>query len=231
MNERHRREWELAHYMIQASRDLGHDIGNLLSTIVGLSQLELSTAEDETLREDLSAILESARQAGKLAKQLQQYGQMRVEEGDPVDVGLLVTGIGDEARSLWKDRPQIQQIRLAMEIQEDMPPARVDETDLREALLRVVINAVEAMPQGGTLTIRAQADPHQVSIMVKDTGPGMDMETLRQAEEAFFTTKEAPHEGLGLSVARGVALRYGGSLELASTTDEGTSVSIHLPHI
>jgi signal transduction histidine kinase len=229
LSERHRREWELAHYMIQVANTVGHDIGNLLSTIVGRSQLALAAAQDETLREDLNAILESARQGAQLSKQLQRYGQMREEERDPVDVGRLVMGIGDGARSLWKDRPQIRQIRLVMEIQEDMLPILGNEADLREALLRMVTNAVEAMPEGGTLTLRAQAYPQEVSIAVEDAGPGMDLETLRRAKEAFFTTKGAPHEGLGLSVATGIALRHGGTLELASTPDDATSVSLHLP--
>jgi two-component system NtrC family sensor kinase len=228
--ERRSREWELAHYLVQVANDVGHDIGNALSTIVGRSQLALAATKDETLREDLTAILESARQGSQLTRQLQRYAQMRKEEFDPVDVSQLVVGIGDRVRSLWKDRPQTQQIHLVMEIQEDLPPILGNEADLHEALLCIVTNAVEAMSNEGTLTLRALAYPEEVSIVVEDTGPGMEMETLRRAKEAFFTTKGAPHEGLGLSVATGIALRHGGALELASTPGEVTAVSLHLPH-
>jgi len=132
-------------------------------------------------------------------------------------------------------------VRIAVDIPDDLPPVRIDRNQFELALLNLGLNARDAMPSGGTLTISARPVdgariPEKlergsyVRLSVADNGAGMDAETLKRASEPFFTTKPVGKgSGLGLSMVHGLILQSGGALQIVSRPDEGTIVSLWLP--
>lgn len=132
-------------------------------------------------------------------------------------------------------------VRIAVDVPLDLPSIRIDRNQLELALLNLGLNARDAMPNGGELTIKARTaegpdrpdllNPGSyVRLSVSDTGTGMDAETLRRASEPFFSTKPAGKgSGLGLSMVHGLTLQSGGAMQIVSHPDEGTTVSLWLP--
>ena len=131
-------------------------------------------------------------------------------------------------------------VRIEVEIPADLPPIRIDRNQFELALLNLGVNARDAMPEGGRLSVRARiadgeppeglASGPYVIVSVADTGVGMDAETLKRASEPFFTTKGAGYgSGLGLSMVQGLTLQSGGAMRIASRRGEGCTVSLWLP--
>src|SRR4029077_13201874 len=110
-----------------------------------------------------------------------------------------------------------------------VPPAVGETAPVREALLNLLLNAMEAMPEGGRATVKTWVEGNQVRCAVTDTGVGMSDDVRRRALQPFFTTKGPKSTGLGLSVAYGAVQRYGGALEIDSPPEGGTTVTISLP--
>ena len=157
----------------------------------------------------------------------------------PVDINHLVQEVLDLTRARWSDMPQQRGIviQVRTELKPDVPPLAGIESEVREALLNLVFNAVDAMPDGGTLTLRTEVDhdaretgaPQNVCVEVKDTGVGMDEETRRRCLEPFFTTKGERGTGLGLAMVYGVAQRLNAELEIDSEVGTGTVVRLTFP--
>ena len=154
----------------------------------------------------------------------------------PVDLSVLVQQVIDLTRARWSDMPQQRGIviELRLELGQNLPPVAGIESEIREALINLVFNAVDAMPEGGTLTIRtkateSQAKTRQVDVEVADTGVGMDEETRRRCLEPFFTTKGERGTGLGLAMVYGVMRRHNADIEMESAIGQGTTVRLALP--
>jgi anti-sigma regulatory factor (Ser/Thr protein kinase) len=146
-------------------------------------------------------------------------------------------------RARWSDMPQERGvvIETVADLDPDLPHIAAAENEIREALTNLIFNAVDAMPDGGTLTIRtssseAERGPHdggppvgQVHIEVRDTGRGMDEETRRRCLEPFFTTKGERGTGLGLAMVYGIVQRHSADIEIESAPGQGTTVRITRP--
>ncbi|HKW84575.1 MAG TPA: ATP-binding protein, partial [Burkholderiaceae bacterium] len=159
----------------------------------------------------------------------------------PVRLNQLVQQVVDLTRARWSDMP-LQRgavIRLEIELAPDLPALLGVESEVREALINLVFNAVDAMPEGGVLTLRtrgaaavsqppSQPASHAV-VEVIDTGVGMDEDTRRRCLEPFFTTKGERGTGLGLAMVYGVAQRHGAEVEIDSALGRGTTVRLHFP--
>jgi CheY-like chemotaxis protein/anti-sigma regulatory factor (Ser/Thr protein kinase) len=150
----------------------------------------------------------------------------------PVDLNLLVEHVVDLTRARWSDMAQQRGavIDLKRELDPDLPKIAAVESQIRDALVNLVFNAVDAMPTGGPLTIRtriAAGSRGQVVVLeVADRGVGMDEETRRRCLEPFFTTKGERGTGLGLAMVYGVAQRHGANLEIDSRPGKGTVVRL-----
>jgi CheY-like chemotaxis protein/anti-sigma regulatory factor (Ser/Thr protein kinase) len=154
----------------------------------------------------------------------------------PVDISALVQQVVDLARARWSDMPQQRGIviDLRLELGHNLPPVAGIESEIREALINLVFNAVDAMPEGGKLTIRTKATDglaktRQVDVEVADSGVGMDEETRRRCLEPFFTTKGERGTGLGLAMVYGVMRRHNADIEMESAIGEGTTVRLRFP--
>jgi len=144
----------------------------------------------------------------------------------------------DLTRARWSDMP-LQRgivIEVGTDLAADLPAIMGVESEIREALINLILNAVDAVPNGGVLTVRTKAangaagpEHGHVQVEVADTGAGMDEETRRRCLEPFFTTKGERGTGLGLAMVYGVVQRHGGDVEIESTPGQGTAVCLRFP--
>ena len=134
------------------------------------------------------------------------------------------------ARPLWKDKSESRGITIEVITQlEDVPPIQGSESSLHDILTNLLFNAVDAMPQGGTITIAARIVEDHVQLTFRDTGVGMDEETRTRVFEPFFTTKMDRGSGLGLSTVYKMVAQWGGDIEVESAPGEGTTFILRFP--
>ena len=220
----------------QLTGGVAHDFNNLLTPIVGaLDIAHKSLAGDPRALRLVSGAIQAADRARILVQRLLAFSRRQHLQPQAVDIAGLVDGVADLIhRSIG---PQIE---LRIDIDRDLAPAKVDPNQLELALINLSVNARDAMPDGGTLTIRARAEQvtdHErlddgafIRIDVVDTGEGMDDQVMARAIEPFFTTKDIGEgTGLGLSSVQGLALQSGGELALDSEVGQGTTATLWLP--
>ena len=222
---------ERLHAAGEMAAGVSHNLNNVLATILGPAQiLRRSTAEPQALRE-IEAIIRSARRARDLVQSLhdavQESGEVTLQ---PVRVNQVVQGAVQVAQPRWKDEPESRGLPIAVVTQlEEVPPIKGTVSGLHDILVNLLFNAVDASPEGGTITIATQAVEEGVQLLVSDTGTGMDEETRRRVFEPFFTTKMDVGTGLGLSTIYGTVSRWEGRIEVESTLGEGTTFTLRLP--
>ncbi|TNC71759.1 hybrid sensor histidine kinase/response regulator [Rubellimicrobium roseum] len=222
----------------QLTGGIAHDFNNLLTPIVGsLERAHRKLDQDERTQRLVAGGLQSAERARVLVQRLLTFARRQTLMAQPVDVGTLLDGMHDLiARSIG---PQID---MVVEVAPDLPPAMVDANQLELALLNLAVNARDAMPGGGRLTISAAeeavgsghptglAPGRYVRLAVVDTGVGMSAIILARAVEPFFSTKGmGKGTGLGLSMVHGLAGQSGGRLVLSSRSGQGTRAEVWLP--
>ena len=224
--------------MGQLTGGVSHDFNNLLTPIIGsLDLLQRTGVGSERERRLINGALLSAERAKTLVQRLLAFARRQPLQAEAVDIAALVESMSDLVASTSGPR-----VRLEMEVAPGLPPAKADANQLEMALLNLAVNARDAMPDGGTLTISAETctmeagnrlalDPGTyVRLAVGDTGIGMDEATLVRAIEPFFSTKGVGRgTGLGLSMVHGLAAQLGGSLDIASRLGGGTTVALWLP--
>ena len=244
-----RREREVEAQLLQAQKmeavgrlagGVAHDFNNLLSVVLNAAaSLEAELPTNSELREDVGDIRQAVERGAVLTRQLLAFGRKEVHAPAQVDLHRVVSNVERLlARALGGG--------ARLEVRRAAPDAAAvaDPHQLEQVLVNLVINARDAMPHGGTVTITtgttelapAEADALRVppgryaTLEVADTGVGMDERTLLRAFEPFFTTK-GPHEGTGLGLATvyGIARQSGGAVRLASTPGSGTRVTVLLP--
>lgn len=232
--EAKRRELEIQVQQAQKMDSLGslasgvaHDMNNVLGAILGLATaFRESRPGDSELGHVLDTVTRACDRGRTLVQGLLDFSRKGVSEPLVVDLNALVR---DEVRLL--ERTTLQRVQLAADLEPDLRPVRGDPAALSHALMNLCVNAVDAMPEGGTLGIRTRnVAADQVSLSVVDTGRGMTPDVLARATEPFFTTKPAGKgTGLGLSIVYGTVKAHGGVLELRSTPGRGTTAEIRLP--
>jgi signal transduction histidine kinase/CheY-like chemotaxis protein len=210
---------------------VAHDFNNTLAGILGRAQLLTRTSDPEKIRKGLQIIIKSAEDGARTVKRIQDFArQRRSQDFAPVDAGQLVHEVVEMTRPRWKDSAEAAGVRVRVELLTDARAFCLgDESELREVLVNMIINAVDAMPRGGTLTLAAREEGAQTVISVSDTGCGMSPDVRSRIFDPFFTTKGKAGMGLGLAVSYGIIRRHEGSVEVASEIDRGTTFTIRLP--
>jgi len=224
----------------QLTGGVAHDFNNLLTAIIGNLELLHPRLGDPDQRDLVQEALGAAQDGAKLASQLLAFGRRQPLNPKPADVGSLVSNFAELLR-----RTLGEAVELRIVVAGSAHMAVVDAAQLQNALLNLAINARDAMPRGGRLTIeithvRLDADYAQmypdirtgryVLITVTDTGSGMSEEVRRRAFEPFFTTKHAgAGTGLGLSMVYGFVKQSGGHIQIYSEVGQGTSIRVFLP--
>jgi len=216
---------------------VAHDFNNLLSVIVsGLEILsrEVKSGSGATI---LESMLRAAARGATLTQQLLSFARQQPLRQDKHDLNALVSSFEALLR-----RARHESVSIDLDLQQGLKPVMIDPAQFEAALLNLVTNANDAMPNGGVLTIRTENTAlaaHQVGslpagefvkVTVSDTGTGMAPEVAARAIEPFFTTKElGKGTGMGLSQVHGLVQQSGGDLVLASQTGRGTTISLYLP--
>lgn len=222
----------------QLTGGVAHDFNNLLTPIMGVLELmERRVVDDERTRKLVAGALQSAERARNLVQRLLAFARRQHLETRAVAIGLLIEGMRDLINHSVGPTVAVQ-----FAIEPGLPPVLADPGQLELALLNLAINARDAMPDGGMLTIQAntaRADPtsqrglsegRYVVLSVRDTGFGMDAETLKRCIEPFFTSKGVGQgTGLGLSMVHGMVGQLGGAFDISSAPGEGTTVALWLP--
>ncbi len=218
---------------------VAHDFNNLLMAVLGsLTLLEKRLPDDAQCRRLLQNAVQGAQRGAALTQRLLAFSRRQELKPEAVNLPELVSGMGELLK-----RALGLGVELICEFPSTLPPVLVDSNQLELALLNLALNARDAMPAGGTLTIRAAEETvgegagesslksgAYVRIFICDTGIGMDEATLAKATDPFFTTKgPGKGTGLGLSMVHGLAAQSGGLLRIESAPNEGTTIELCLP--
>jgi PAS domain S-box-containing protein len=222
----------------QLTGGVAHDFNNILAAIVSGIELARRRVSDPAVTRMLGLVLGAADRGAKLTEQLLAFSRKQALNKKPHDVNTLITNFGDLlVRTLGPS------IKLDFQLAQGCPAVMADAPQLETAILNLAINSRDAMPDGGTLTIETRVlpfgspeiPPHvprseYVRLRISDTGKGMDADVASRAFEPFFTTKEVGRgTGLGLSQVWGFAKQHGGSVQIDSEVDRGTTVTVFLP--
>jgi signal transduction histidine kinase/FixJ family two-component response regulator len=222
----------------QLTGGVAHDFNNLLTPITGaLDLLRRRYGDDPRSTRMIDGALLSAERAKTLVQRLLQFARRQTLETHPVSIAELIQGMRDLICSSIG-----RQIELQISVPEDLPPALADPNQLELAILNLCVNARDAMPNGGGLTVvleKVVLDPHTtpalsagtyLRVSVIDTGTGMSEETLARAIEPFYSTKEqGKGTGLGLSMVHGLAAQLNGTFVITSALGKGTRADLYLP--
>lgn len=217
---------------------VAHDINNLLSPIVGgLDLFQRRGGVDARMQRLLDGAMQSAERARVLVQRLLSFARRQPLQAVAIDLHALIQGMAELIDSTSGPR-----ITLQLDLAPDLPAVQADANQLEMAILNLSVNARDAMPDGGRLTITATQEQvgsrHRsglpggtyIRVAVSDTGTGMDEATLKRAIEPFFSTKGVGQgTGLGLSMAHGLAAQLGGALHIRSRVGLGTIVEMWLP--
>jgi CheY-like chemotaxis protein len=211
----------------QLAGGVAHDFNNLLTVIGGNIELALAEVDDPVVKGDLQEVLRSAERATELVRQLLEFSRVDSVEARVVGLNEAVARV---RRLLARLLPENIEIRT--ELAEEQPSILADPGQLEQVLLNLVVNARDAMPAGGVVSICTHADAEIVTLEVSDTGAGMDDFTRERIFNPFFTTK-APGEGtgLGLSTVHGIVNSAGGEIGVESKLGAGTIFTVTFPRI
>jgi PAS domain S-box-containing protein len=227
----------------QMASGIAHDINNALSpaALYLESLLEREPGISESGRTKLQIIERAVGDVAATVGRMREFYRPREPELVLAAVNLngVVRQVLELSRARWSDMPQLRgsMIAVVADLARDLPAIPGIESELREAFLNLIFNAVDAMPEGGMLTIRTklqpadpasaeQPSPGRIWVEVSDTGVGMSEETRRRCLEPFYTTKGERGTGLGLAMVYGAAQRHGAAIEIESAAGEGTRVRL-----
>jgi signal transduction histidine kinase/CheY-like chemotaxis protein len=210
---------------------VAHDFNNTLAGILGRAELLLKTEDPEKIESGLRIIIKTAKDGAKTVKRIQDFArQRRDHDFAPLSVDQLLFDVSEITRPRWKDRAEAANVHISLELQiRSNALIMGDGSELREVLVNMVFNAVDAMPEGGTLTLSAEEVDGQIEIAISDTGTGMSEEVRSRIFDPFFTTKGKAGLGLGLAVSYGIIRRHEGTVEVESESGKGTTFRISLP--
>ena len=250
LTERLRLEEQLRHSQRleavgQLAGGVAHDFNNLLTIIAGRTRFALRelAGADDGLRTDLEEVAAATERAAALTRQLLAFSRRQVLQPRVLDLNAVVTRTDRMLRRLIGE-----DIEIAIELAEDLHPVRADRGQLEQVILNLAVNARDAMPNGGRLTIstsnvelgappavdvdRPDAPGPHAMLAVSDTGHGMDAATRSHLFEPFFTTKEpGKGTGLGLSTVYGIVAQSGGHISVDSALGAGSTFSVYLPAV
>ena len=242
--EEHLRQAEKMESLGRLAGGIAHDFNNLLTVILGYGNLLANSLPDERTRSQAQEIVQVANRAAAMTQQLLSFGRRQARKIEVLDLNAIIAGLEGAFRRLIEE-----DIVLTVNLQPCLPFIEADRGQMEQVLVNLVVNARDAMPNGGALEIRTanvEVDeaytinhvgtplhhgPH-ASLSVSDSGCGMDAETKARAFEPFFTSKRSNQgTGLGLSIVYGIVAQSGGEIILTSELEKGTRFEILLPAV
>ena len=216
----------------QMSMGIAHDFNNLLTSILG--HVELITSDPHTepdIHKQLSTVRRAALDGAALVRKIQRYIRHENEQRFALlDLSDLIEEVASLTRPYWFNEPRRQGIAIHLtKSLTPVPPMLGDEAELREVFVNLILNAVQAMPEGGTLTLSTRIDGEDVIAEVRDEGMGMTEATRQRIFEPLFTTKGENGTGMGLPVSYGIVKEHDGAIEVESAPGTGTTFRLSFP--
>jgi signal transduction histidine kinase/ActR/RegA family two-component response regulator len=210
---------------------VAHDFNNTLAGILGRAQLLQRTNDPEKLKRGLDIIIKTAEDGAKTVKRIQDFARQRRDHNfELVSIDHILQDASEITRPRWKNCAEASNIHISLDLQIGSNAMVMgDDSELREVLVNMVFNAIDAMPEGGTLSLVSRTVGESVIVTVVDTGVGMYPEVRSKIFDPFFTTKGKAGLGLGLAVSFGIIRRHGGTIEVESHFGKGTEFRITLP--
>jgi len=211
----------------QLAAGVAHELNEPLAAILGLAQLSRKAADlPAPVARDLDKIVQAALHAREVIRNLLLFGRHVPPEKTTVRLNELV----EEALALLDTRRAQSGVELVRALEEDLPDVTADAAQIRQVLVNLLVNAVQAMPGGGRLEVRTGRETGYVFVVVADSGMGMSAEVRRNLYAPFFTTKDVGDgTGLGLAVASGIVSSHGGTIHVESEVGRGTRFEVRLP--
>lgn len=213
---------------------IAHNFNNLLQMIMGATEASLAKLEAGKIRECREAIQRiqaTSQRASEIVRRLKDFTHTSFADSDAADsfdLSELISEAVELTKPLWKNLPDVRKIEVQQAVSNGCL-VKGKPSEIYEVLVNLIINAVEAMPTGGVLSISSQVENDQVHLKVSDTGVGIPPENLQCLFEPFFTTKGVKSSGLGLSSSYGIIQRHQGELRVESTVGQGTTLTVVLP--
>jgi PAS domain S-box-containing protein len=215
----------------QLASGVAHNFNNILAAILGHAQLMKRESTDERLTARLDIIENAALDGAQTVKRIQGFGLQKSDEGyETFDVNQLLQDSTTLTRARWQHEAQARGLTydVALDLRE-VPVVRGAASELREVFVNIILNALDAMPQGGRLRIASKQKNGYVRVTFSDSGLGMTREVRQRIFEPFFSTKGVTGMGLGLAVSYSIVERHGGDIDVRSIPGRGTTFTISLP--
>ena len=230
----------------QMASGIAHDINNAMTPVLLYSELLLDDEPNLSTRARgyLETIKRSTQDAAETISRMREFYRQREPQLTltPIYLNVLAQQVLDFTRVRWSDEPQKRGVVILPQVQleDHLPTIMGVESEIRDALVNLIFNAVDAMPAGGTLTLRTVTEPNapgtngtpaarRVCLELTDTGKGMDEDTRHRCLEPFFTTKGPLGTGLGLAMVYGMMKRHSAEIEITSSPGQGTIVRLLFP--
>jgi len=215
----------------QLASGVAHDFNNSLAAILGRAQLLRRQIHDEALVRDLEIIQTAAEDAAATVRRIQTFARKSpAKEFEIVDVAGLLNDAIEITRTRWQNEARLRGLDYDVTLQaENEQHTFGSASELREVFVNLIVNAVDAMPAGGKLSISIKRNADRLCLQFADTGTGMPEDVRQRIFDPFFSTKGAQGTGLGLSVSYSIIERHEGSISVASEPGSGTVFAIDLP--
>jgi two-component system NtrC family sensor kinase len=231
-NEREKLEEQLRHAdrlatIGQLSAGVAHEFNEPLGNILGFAQLVKKSAElPPGIDQDIDKIIAASLHAREVIKKLMFFARQMPTKKSKVNLNQLV----QEGLYFLESRCTKEGIDLVFSLSSNLPEITADPGQMQQVLINLVVNAIQAMPGGGKLSIYTIAKRNHISLVVEDTGIGMSKEVMKQIFIPFFTTKDVGEgTGIGLSVVHGIVTSHGGSIHVESEVGRGSRFEVRLP--
>jgi signal transduction histidine kinase len=211
-----------------------HEFNNVLMTILNYAKMGMRHRDDATRDKAFEKILNAGQRAAKITNGILGFAKNRSNSMEPTDIARII----DDTMTLLEREMQKYRISVELNVQ-PTPPVMAHGNQLQQVLMNLLINARQAMPQGGRIIVRLQQDPktRMVELTIRDSGSGIPPEKLPRIFDRFFTTKQGPDEsgkggtGLGLSFCHDVIEAHHGRIRVESTVGKGTAFTLKFPAI
>ena len=217
----------------QLAAGVAHDFNNALAAVLGRTQLLLRSATDERQRRNLEVIETAALDAAETVRRIQTFARRApAEQTTSVSVARLVADAMQLTRTRWEDDARAHGRHYDIEFRREFEGGdeiSANPSELREVLVNLIFNALDAMPQGGRIDLREFKRGPLIVVEVRDSGHGISSSLLDRIFEPFFTTKGPQGSGLGLAVSYGIIHRHGGEIEVESEEGRGTTFRLCFP--
>jgi PAS domain S-box-containing protein len=205
---------------------MAHEIGTPMNVILGRAEYLFQRTADEGMKKGLTTIVTQVERITKVMNQLLAFARRRPAEQRAVDLREIV----EDSLEMFQERIAHSSITVEKSIEANLPPVHADRDQLIQVLINLVVNSLHAMPEGGRIRLSLAREGRYVCLGVSDTGHGMPEEICAKVFEPFFTTKDfGKGTGLGLTVVKGIIEDHGGTIEVESVVDKGTTFWIRLP--